>query len=77
MMQTSINRRWINSLSSVSTVEYYTAVKIITATHTHTHTHNGLPSAMMKEWSKSQKETYIVELIYINLKNKQNFKKNS
>ena len=46
-------------------------------THTHTHTHNGLPSAMMKEWSKSQKETYIVELIYINLKNKQNFKKNS
>ena len=75
MMQTSINRRWINSLSSVSTVEYYTAVKIITATHTHTH--NGLPSAMMKEWSKSQKETYIVELIYINLKNKQNLKKNS
>ena len=43
----------------------------------HTHTLNGLPSAMMKEWSKSQKETYIVELIYINLKNKQNLKKNS
>lgn len=28
MMQTSISRSWINLLSFVSTVEYYTAVKI-------------------------------------------------
>ena len=58
MMQTSINRRWINSLSSVSTVEYYTALKM---NYSYTHTYNGLHSAMIKEWSKSQKETYIVE----------------